>query len=190
MMKIPSVVLEEIDAFEAEIGRLRRNEIPEEKFKRFRLQQGIYGQRQKEDFMVRVKVPQGTLNPEQLRRLADIGLKSVYFFKYKGWYIHHVTPELILLNGEIYCGHPFHLFIQLYREYLCPYGKFINATFGVYQLPCYKIPGIMDVWYQPCCMKSQLIGEPEFYGLLWTYLHAGQAIPAFCRVPHENLTGF
>src|SRR3989304_5255965 len=73
MMNIPSFVLEEIDAFEAEIGRLRRNEIPEEKFKRFRLQQGIYGQRQKEDFMVRVKVPQGTLNPEQLKRLADIG---------------------------------------------------------------------------------------------------------------------
>src|SRR3990172_1383664 len=75
MMNIPSLVLEEIDAFEAEIGRLRRNEIPEEKFKRFRLQQGIYGQRQKEDFMVRVKVPQGTLNPEQLKRLADIGDK-------------------------------------------------------------------------------------------------------------------
>ena len=40
-MNIPSFVLEEIDAFEAEIGRLRRSEIPEEKFKRFRLQQGI-----------------------------------------------------------------------------------------------------------------------------------------------------
>ena len=72
-MNIPSFVLEEINAFEAEIERLRCGEIPEEKFKRFRLQQGIYGQRQKEDFMVRVKVPQGTLNPEQLRRLADIG---------------------------------------------------------------------------------------------------------------------
>ncbi|MBI5039469.1 MAG: nitrite/sulfite reductase, partial [Nitrospirae bacterium] len=72
-MNIPSFVLEEINAFEAEIERLRCGEIPEEKFKRFRLQQGIYGQRQKEDFMVRVKVPQGTLNPEQLKRLADIG---------------------------------------------------------------------------------------------------------------------
>lgn len=72
---IPPHVLEEIAAFDAEIGRLRRGEIPEEKFKRFRLQQGIYGQRQKEDFMVRVKIPQGTLNPVQMRVLADIGDK-------------------------------------------------------------------------------------------------------------------
>ena len=73
LSQIPSNVLEEITAFEIEINRLRRDEIPEDKFKRFRLQQGIYGQRQKDDFMVRVKVPQGTLNPVQLRRLADIG---------------------------------------------------------------------------------------------------------------------
>ena len=72
-VKIASNVLEEITAFETEIGRLRRGEIPEDKFKRFRLQQGIYGQRQKDDFMVRVKVPQGTLNPVQLKRLAHIG---------------------------------------------------------------------------------------------------------------------
>ncbi len=74
-MNIPPSVLEEIAAFEKEIGRLQQGEIPEDKFKRFRLQQGIYGQRQKEDFMVRVKIPQGTLNPEHLRRLADIGDK-------------------------------------------------------------------------------------------------------------------
>ena len=70
---VPSHILEEISGFEAEIGRLRRGEIPDEKFKRFRLQQGIYGQRQKDDFMVRVKIPQGTLNPIQMRLLADIG---------------------------------------------------------------------------------------------------------------------
>lgn len=72
-MDISPVILEEIAAFEAEIGRLRRGEIPEEKFKRFRLQQGIYGQRQKDAFMVRVKIPQGTLHAEQMRRLTDIG---------------------------------------------------------------------------------------------------------------------
>jgi len=70
---LPQHILEEISAFEAEIGRLRRGEVPEEKFKRFRLQQGIYGQRQKDAFMVRVKIPQGILNPLQMRRLADIG---------------------------------------------------------------------------------------------------------------------
>lgn len=68
-------ILDEIGTFEAEIGRFRRREMPEEKFKKFRLQNGIYGQRQKDDFMVRVKVPQGALNPEQLKLLAAIGDK-------------------------------------------------------------------------------------------------------------------
>ncbi|MCC7201559.1 MAG: sulfurtransferase TusA family protein [Nitrospirae bacterium] len=71
--QVPQHILDEISTFEAEIGRLRRREMPEEKFKKFRLQNGIYGQRQKDDFMVRVKVPQGVLNPEQLRLLADTG---------------------------------------------------------------------------------------------------------------------
>src|SRR3990170_7116102 len=71
--QIPQHVQDEISAFEAEIGRLRRKEMPEEKFKKFRLQHGIYGQRQKDVFMVRVKVPQGVLNPEHLKILADIG---------------------------------------------------------------------------------------------------------------------
>lgn len=73
--KIQQHILDEISSFEAEIGRLRRKEMPEDKFKKFRLQNGIYGQRQKDDFMVRVKVPQGVLNPEQLKLLADIGDK-------------------------------------------------------------------------------------------------------------------
>lgn len=70
---LPQHILDEISAFETEISRLRNGEVPEEKFKRFRLQQGIYGQRQKDAFMVRVKIPQGVLNPVQMRRLADIG---------------------------------------------------------------------------------------------------------------------
>ena len=73
--QVPQHILDEISTFEEEIGRLRRKEMPEEKFKKFRLQNGIYGQRQKDDFMVRVKVPQGVLNPEQLRLLADTGDK-------------------------------------------------------------------------------------------------------------------
>ncbi|MCC6544557.1 MAG: sulfurtransferase TusA family protein [Nitrospirae bacterium] len=71
--EIPQHILDEISSFETEIGRLRRKEMPEEKFKKFRLQNGIYGQRQKDDFMVRVKVPQGVLNPEHLKLLANIG---------------------------------------------------------------------------------------------------------------------
>ncbi|MEK7748207.1 MAG: sulfurtransferase TusA family protein [Nitrospirota bacterium] len=72
MVTIPEEVVKEIKAFDREIKRLLNNEIPEEKFKKFRLQQGIYGQRQKGVQMVRVKIPSGLLNAEKLRTLADL----------------------------------------------------------------------------------------------------------------------
>ncbi|MFY9268833.1 MAG: sulfurtransferase TusA family protein [Candidatus Manganitrophaceae bacterium] len=69
---LPDEIVKEIEAFGLQVERLRRKEIPEEKFKKFRLQQGIYGQRQKGFQMVRVKIPAGTLSPQKLRCLAEV----------------------------------------------------------------------------------------------------------------------
>jgi len=70
--EIPAEILEEISHFEAEAQRFLRQEIHPEVFRRFRLQHGIYGQRQEGVQMVRLKIPFGGLNPQQLRCLADI----------------------------------------------------------------------------------------------------------------------
>ncbi|HLG22251.1 MAG TPA: sulfurtransferase TusA family protein [Candidatus Manganitrophaceae bacterium] len=69
---LPEEIVQEIENFGLQVERLKKKEIPEEKFKRFRLQHGIYGQRQKGFQMVRVKIPSGLLNGEKLRCLADI----------------------------------------------------------------------------------------------------------------------
>jgi len=69
---LPEEIVKEIENFGLQIERLKRKEIPEEKFKRFRLQHGIYGQRQKGFQMVRVKIPSGLLNGPKLRCLAEI----------------------------------------------------------------------------------------------------------------------
>ncbi len=62
----------EIQKFEEQVSLYLNKEIPEEKFKRYRLQNGIYGQRQPGSQMVRVKIPTGHLTAKQLRGLADI----------------------------------------------------------------------------------------------------------------------
>lgn len=69
---LPEEIVKEIENFGLQVERLKRKEIPEEKFKRFRLQHGIYGQRQKGFQMVRVKIPSGLLNGAKLRCLAEI----------------------------------------------------------------------------------------------------------------------
>ncbi len=74
-LNIPPEVKREIEEFAAEVERRNRGEVPEEEFKRFRLQQGIYGQRQDEEQMVRTKLPQGRMTADQLACLADFGEK-------------------------------------------------------------------------------------------------------------------
>ena len=64
-LKIPEVVKQEIEDFASEVERLNRGEVGEDDFKRFRLQQGIYGQRQEDVQMIRTKLPYGRVTADQ-----------------------------------------------------------------------------------------------------------------------------
>src|SRR3954453_13261139 len=61
----------EFDDFDTEAARFMRGEQPEDEFIKFRLKQGVYGQRQPDSQMIRVKLPLGGVNPEQLEAFAD-----------------------------------------------------------------------------------------------------------------------
>src|SRR5918912_1164298 len=61
----------EFDDFDTESARFLRGDQPEDEFIKFRLKQGVYGQRQPERQMIRVKLPLGGINPEQVEAFAD-----------------------------------------------------------------------------------------------------------------------
>lgn len=69
---IPQNILEEIEAFEIEAQRVLSGELSGDLFKPFRLQHGIYGQRQPGVQMFRIKIPFGGLTGNQLRRIAEL----------------------------------------------------------------------------------------------------------------------
>ena len=69
---IPPAILEEIETFEVEALRTLSGEISTDLFKPFRLQYGIYGQRQPGVQMVRIKIPFGGITANQLRRVAEL----------------------------------------------------------------------------------------------------------------------
>ena len=46
--------------------------MPEDEFIKFRLKQGVYGQRQADVQMIRVKLPFGGITPEQMESFADV----------------------------------------------------------------------------------------------------------------------
>ncbi|MGB5041997.1 MAG: nitrite/sulfite reductase, partial [Nitrospira sp.] len=69
---IPAHIVEEIETFEAEAQRVLGGDLSTDIFKPFRLQYGIYGQRQPGVQMVRIKIPFGGLTANQLRQVADL----------------------------------------------------------------------------------------------------------------------
>ncbi|MDP9019209.1 MAG: nitrite/sulfite reductase [Actinomycetota bacterium] len=69
----PGAVQADIEKFERMLAAYLGGELDEERFRIFRLNNGIYGQRQGgRNQMVRVKVPYGSLRPEQLELLAVV----------------------------------------------------------------------------------------------------------------------
>jgi sulfite reductase beta subunit-like hemoprotein len=66
------VLEREFDDFDGEAQRFLGGEKPEGEFIAFRLRQGVYGQRQPDVQMIRVKLPFGGVTPEQLEAFADV----------------------------------------------------------------------------------------------------------------------
>ena len=62
----------EFDDFDTEAGRYLGGDIEELDFIGFRLKQGVYGQRQADVQMIRVKLPFGGVSPEQMESFADV----------------------------------------------------------------------------------------------------------------------
>ncbi len=69
---LPDEVQTEINTFETELGRFLDGKMPEKVFLEFRLRHGVYGQRQADVQMQRIKIPLGLMNADQLDVLAEV----------------------------------------------------------------------------------------------------------------------
>ncbi|MBS1894643.1 MAG: nitrite/sulfite reductase, partial [Actinobacteria bacterium] len=66
------ILSDEFDDFGVQSGKFLAGEESADTFVPFRLKQGVYGQRQAEVQMIRVKLPFGGVAPEQLEAFADV----------------------------------------------------------------------------------------------------------------------
>jgi sulfite reductase (ferredoxin) len=64
---------EESEMFAQNVKRFRQKKLSDDDFRRFRLQHGAYGSRLQMNYsMIRIKVPSGDVNPEQLEKIASL----------------------------------------------------------------------------------------------------------------------
>src|SRR5271155_4558329 len=71
------ILRQEYDDFKTESTKFLAGEMPEDEFIKVRLKQGVYGQRQPDVQMIRVKLPFGGITPEQMEKFADVVEKYV-----------------------------------------------------------------------------------------------------------------
>jgi sulfite reductase beta subunit-like hemoprotein len=71
------ILQREYDDFKTEATKFLAGETAEDEFIKFRLKQGVYGQRQPDVQMIRVKLPFGGVTPEQMEAFADVVEKYV-----------------------------------------------------------------------------------------------------------------
>src|SRR3954454_5256487 len=89
------VLEREFDDFDNEAEKFLAGETPETEFIGFLLKQGVYGQRQADVQMIRVKLPMGGITPEQVETFADVieeyaPLKKGHITTRQNIQIHHV----------------------------------------------------------------------------------------------------
>jgi sulfite reductase beta subunit-like hemoprotein len=85
----------EFDDFDNEAGKYLGGETEETEFIKFRLKQGVYGQRQADVQMIRVKLPFGGITPDQMDAFADaiekyVPLNKGHITTRQNIQVHHV----------------------------------------------------------------------------------------------------
>ena len=101
------IIEREFDDFKTESTKFLQGEMPEDEFIKFRLKQGVYGQRQADVQMIRVKLPFGGITPEQMESFADVIEKYVPLNKghittRQNIQMHHIPlPEVELAIREL-----------------------------------------------------------------------------------------
>ena len=95
------ILQREYDDFKTEATKFLAGELEEDEFIKFRLKQGVYGQRQPDVQMIRTKLPFGGITPEQMDKFADVvekyaPLKKGHITTRQNIQIHHVP----LLDAE------------------------------------------------------------------------------------------
>jgi sulfite reductase beta subunit-like hemoprotein len=101
------ILEQEFDDFDTESTRFLKGQFEETEFIKFRLKQGVYGQRQPDVQMIRVKLPMGGVTPDQLDAFAEViekyvPLRKGHITTRQNIQMHHIPlPDVAKLMREI-----------------------------------------------------------------------------------------
>lgn len=107
--RVLPVLESELEDFQTEAARYLNGEWPEAQFIGFRLKQGVYGQRQPNVQMIRVKLPFGGVTPEQMEAMGEVAeriapLRKGHITTRQNFQFHHMplakAAEALFILGK------------------------------------------------------------------------------------------
>jgi sulfite reductase (ferredoxin) len=173
------LVAAEIDNFEKEATAFIAGEGLGDDFRPFRLQHGIYGQRQDDVQMIRVKVPHGTLTADQMDVLGDVAeqytpRKLGHVTTRQDFQFHFVkleqVPEVLRIMARVglttreACGNTVRNVTADHMSGVCPDTVFdvtphaeATARFFLRHPVCQKLPRKFKIAFSACSHDHGLV---------------------------------
>jgi sulfite reductase (ferredoxin) len=168
----------ETEVFAQNVKRFRQGKLSEDDFRRFRLQHGAYGSRLQMNYsMVRIKIPSGEINPEQLEKIASLSeafsIGSAHVSTRQNIQLHWVQLEDVseVMRGLVEaglttreaCGNTVRNVMCSHFAGVCPdeafdatpYAKAI-ARFFIRNPMCQNLPRKFKINFA-CCEKHGLV---------------------------------
>src|SRR3990172_4067247 len=154
------VDFDEIDGFEERAKKFRIGDEEQTEFQLFRLSRGVYGQRQEDNQMMRIKLPFGGITAEQMDALADVsekysGLERGHITTRENFQFHFVnlddTADVMRLIGAAglttreACAH------TVRNVTGCPYAGI--APEGIFDTTPYLVAYARNMLRNPICQR-------------------------------------
>lgn len=154
------ISFEEIDEFDGRAQKFRIGDEDQSEFQLFRLSRGVYGQRQEDNQMMRIKLPYGGITADQMDALAEVsekysGLNRGHITTRENFQFHFVnlddTADVMRLIGDAglttreACAH------TVRNVTGCPYAGI--APEGVFDTTPYLVAYARNMLRNPICQR-------------------------------------
>ncbi len=185
IFNLPPTIEDDINKFKEETERFKNGSISPTEFRSFRVTNGIYEQRERGIYMLRVRFTAGIVLPEHMRALASVSRKY-------GNGVLHVTTRQDIQVHSVELDNIYPALLELYDAGLSPKGGGGNTVRNI--ASCYDAgvceKEVFDVTPYSIALSEFLLADPLSFRLPRKYKIAFSGCSGDCAGATINDVGF
>ena len=185
IFNLPPTTKEDLNRFKNETERFKNGSISPTEFRSFRVTNGIYEQRERGTYMLRVRFTAGVVLPDHMRALSSVSLKY-------GNSVLHVTTRQDIQVHSVELDNIYPALLELYDAGLSPKGGGGNTVRNI--VSCYDAgvceKEVFDVTPYAIALAEFLLADPLSFRLPRKFKIAFSGCSSDCAGSTINDVGF